>query len=168
LSLRAAGDDLAGLAELPSDGVWLLNVRGRRITDAAFDAVCRFDHLEELDASHTDITDAATRAMHTMQALRALSLSGCAITDAAMPHIAALGALEHLDLSATQVTDEGLRALSFHKNLRVLNLRDTPISGEALAPLLTLPRLRQVSLNHHQYRHAHRFIRQHPEVEILY
>jgi hypothetical protein len=168
LSLRATGDDLSGLAKLTRHELWRLDVRHRRIDDDAFDAICRFDELEELDAAYTAVTDVATHGMHTLQELRWLSLSGCAITDAALAHLVALRALQHLDLSATRVTDAGLSALVHHPHLRVLNLRDTAVTGADLAPLLTLPELRQVWMNHRQHRHAHRFIHEHPEVEILY
>ncbi|MEY2417580.1 MAG: hypothetical protein QOG90_260 [Actinomycetota bacterium] len=168
LSLQAESDDLSGLSELAPGSVWLLDVSHRHIGDADFDLICRFDQLEELNASHTRITDAATRAMHTLQKLRSLSVASCAITDAAMEHIAALRSLEHLDLCSTKVTDEGLRALAFHPKLHTLNIRDSAISGDGLAPLLTLPELRQVSMSHHQHHHAHQFVHERPEVEILY
>ena len=168
LSLMAIGDDISGLAQLAPRDLWRLDVGRRRITDADFDVICRFEELEELNASDTRITDAAARALHHLQELRWLSFSRCHITDAAMEHIAGLRALEHLDISGTQVTDSGLRALAFHPKLRVLNIRDTVITGEALAPLVTLPELRQVWMTHHQHRHAHHFSDERPEVEILY
>jgi hypothetical protein len=168
LSLSALNDDLSGLSALPVNGLWKLSCAHRAITDDAFDHVVRFDLLEELDLGHTRITDRAITAMHTLQRLHWLSLSGCAVTDAAVEHLASLRSLEHLDISGTGVTDDGLRALAFHPALRVLNIRGSHVTGAGLAPLLTLEHLRQVSMSHKQHHHAHAFMRERPEVEVLF
>jgi hypothetical protein len=168
LSLVAVSDDISGLRAVPIRGLWRLDLQRRRLTDDDFDLVARFDKLEELNVSHTPLTDNALLGLHTLQQLRILALGSCAITDTGMEHVAALRKLEDLDLSQTKVTDDGLRALAFHPALHLLNLRDSEVTGERLAPLVTMPALRRLCLSGRQHRHARPFERERPDVEILY
>jgi hypothetical protein len=168
LSLTALEDDVSGLNEVPIRALWRLECRNRKVTDADFDLISRFDSLEELDLTNTRITDRAVLGIHTLQQLRHLDVAGCALTDAAMEHIAALRRLEALDVSYTQMTDESLRSLAFHPSLRALNVRGTKVTGERLAPLVTIASLRQLSLGRKQHKHTRRFRAERPDVEILY
>jgi hypothetical protein len=167
LSLSADGDDISALAEVPVNGLWRLECRYRRVTDDDFDLIARFDSLEELDLSHTKITDRATLRMHTLQKLRILRLGSCAITDAALEHLVALRSLEELDVCNSRVTAKGLPALAFHPALRIINLRDTPVTGAQLGALTTIPHLRELRLDGRQKHRTHDFAAQRPDVVIL-
>jgi mono/diheme cytochrome c family protein len=88
-----------------------------------------------LNLAQSEITNAGTAPLATLENLTHLHLELTALNDEALAHLAGLQNLKYLNLYGTQVTDAGLEHLKGLKKLKKLYLWQTPISYEAAMAL---------------------------------
>ncbi|MCA9175115.1 MAG: M48 family metalloprotease [Planctomycetales bacterium] len=110
--------------------------------DASFSALAPLTKLEELDLSHTRVTDEGLRTLRSMPHLKRLSLTRygryqfpvAQLSDACIETLQLLQELEQLSISG-HITDSGLRQLATLPRLKRLSILYTDISGAGLAAL---------------------------------
>lgn len=102
--------------------------------------------LEELDLSHTRVTDEGLPHLEDLRHLRTLDLPVTSISDAGLKHIGKLTSLEKLSLGATRISDAGLAHLENLNRLRELDISWTPVTDAGLARLQNLPALETVNV----------------------
>ncbi len=102
--------------------------------------------LEELDLSHSDISDDGMRILSGLPRLESLSLWDTSITDVGLDGLYDLQNLRTLNLSETQVTDAGMKNLERFPALHTLILAETAVGDAAIADLLQLTRLHNLAL----------------------
>lgn len=134
--LEAAGAQVLGLF----DGSPLL-----RVTFAYADETAGNDEVALLtdvapqvvwlNLARSEVTDAGTAPLATLDNLMHLHLELTGVGDEAVAHLAGLEKLEYLNLYGTKVTDEGLKQLAALKNLKRLYLWQTPVSYDAAMAL---------------------------------
>ncbi|CAH8831658.1 unnamed protein product [Trichobilharzia szidati] len=86
------------------------------ITDAAFELLCQFQQLWQINLNSTKIGDRGLSALGSLPKLRELKVSKCtAITDLGLQKFAHLGInLEYIDLSfCHNLTNNGIKTLAF-------------------------------------------------------
>src|SRR5438128_533993 len=118
-----------------------LDLEGTEIGDLALRFVGRIPRLEELNLSHTSVSDAGLASF--LNALRRLKLSHTNVRGVALGR---LTTLEELDLSGAPVNDESAKQLAQLVNLRKLRLSYTDLTDAAYAGLKSLPRLEHLDL----------------------
>jgi beta-lactamase regulating signal transducer with metallopeptidase domain/NADPH-dependent 7-cyano-7-deazaguanine reductase QueF-like protein len=125
--------EIAKLVKLKSLKLYNVN-----IDDAAFVELRTLVRLEELDLSHTRITDEGLATIVQMPLLRTLELhrydTPQQLSDACLASIARLPKLERLSLSG-KVTDAGLKQVARWPKLKSLSITNTDITGDGLAAL---------------------------------
>ena len=137
LTVNVAGArELARLTNLKS-----LRLYSVDIDDTAFAELRTLVRLEELDLSHTRITDEGLTVIENMPHLKTLELHRHPawylkqqLTDACVRTILRLPELERLSLSG-KITNAGLEQLVRSPKLKSLGLYATEISGDGLAAL---------------------------------
>ncbi len=67
--------------------------------------------LQELDLSHTQITDEGLPSLGSFKLLEMLNLNGTAVTDVGLSSLHAMGRLNHIELESTFVTAAGVATL---------------------------------------------------------
>lgn len=114
-SRRLTDDGLKHLKELTN--LKQLHLYGqpgnqREITDAGLAILESLPMLENLNVSHTKVTDAAIARLPTQfPNLKVVSITGTAVTDAAVASLSLLENLEYVALSASRMTPAGAAAL---------------------------------------------------------
>lgn len=89
-----------------------LNVESTFVSDVSLPAFSTMPHLEELDLSRCNITDAGLEALKGHKTLKTLWLTGNRkISDQGAEVLASIPRLEIVDLAETSVTEEGWRKL---------------------------------------------------------
>lgn len=117
-------DDLARLAGLGGGG-----------------AAGPLGRLEELDLTHTAITDRGVEALPAFPRLRKLSLTLTKVTDAGLASLSTLDHLAELYLIETRLSDAAVEPLSRLRHLQTLVLLRTDVSDAAIDSLRrALPR----------------------------
>jgi hypothetical protein len=149
-----------------------VDLRGSWINDVEMVDLARLPSLEQLDLSHTRITDegmlhlkAAPRivdlnlyyaelvtdqgmtAIRDWKRLKRLNVRGTRISDGTLQIVSRMTGLEALDIANTQVTDNGLDYLLTLTNLRELAIGRSRLSDNALAVLRMLPTLTYLDLS---------------------
>jgi hypothetical protein len=136
LTINVSGArEIAKLVQLKSLRLYNVN-----IDDASFVELRTLVHLEELDLTHTSITDEGLTTVVQMPLLRTLELhrypfhTSQQLSDACLESIARLRESERLSLSG-KVTDAGLKQVTRLPKLKSLSILNTEISGNGLAAL---------------------------------
>jgi hypothetical protein len=149
-----------------------VNLRGSWINDVEMIDLARLPSLEQLDLSHTRITDEGMlhlkpalriadlnlyyaelitdqgmTAIRDWKRLKRLNLRGTRISDGTLQIVSRMTGLEALDIANTQVTDNGLDYLLTLTNLRELAIGRSRLSDNALAVLRMLPTLTYLDLS---------------------
>jgi internalin A len=127
---------LDGLSQLRN-----LDLEGTEIGDLAFRFVGKITRLEQLNLSHTSVSDAGLA--NFPKALRSLKLSHTSVRGVAL---GGLTTLEELDLSGAPVNDESAKQLAQLVNLRSLRLSYTDLTDAGYAGLKSLSRLERLDL----------------------
>ncbi len=112
-------------------------------TSAAHDDL---KELEELDLSHSDISDEGMRLLAGLPRLENLCLWDTLITDIGINELHSLENLRTLNLSETQVSDAGMTNLERFPALHTLILTETAVSDAAIPELLKLTKLHNLAL----------------------
>jgi hypothetical protein len=97
--------------------------------------------------SSSVVTDADTRYLAKLHALRELTLVGCPLTNSGLAHLKGLTSIEKLNLLKTRISDEGLQYLRPLAKLQELHLGQTLITDTGLAHLGTFGELRFLGLD---------------------
>jgi len=149
-----------------------VDLRGAWIHDSQMIELARMPKLEQLDLSHTritdegmlylktapgivdlnlfyteQITDQGMNAIKTWKSLKRLNLRGTRISDGTLETISHLTQLEALDIANTQITDNGLDSLVTLVNLKELSLGHRPESDHEVELLRLLPTLTYLNLS---------------------
>jgi internalin A len=149
-----------------------VDLRGSWVHDSELIELAKMPELEQLDLSHTRISDegmlylrpapgitdlnlyyAEQLTDHGMSAikgwkhLKRLNLRGTRISDGTMEVVSHLTQLEALDIANTPVTDNGLDSLITLINLKELSLGRRPESDNEVAVLRLLPTLTYLNLS---------------------
>ncbi len=132
--------EIAGLINLKS-----LRLSSVNIDDSAFVELRPLTRLEELDLSHTRITDEGLTISEKMPHLKTLELNRHPdwylkqqLTDVCLGSILRLSELETLSLSG-KITNSGLQELGRLPKLKSLTLMNSDITGEGLGALKDSP-----------------------------
>ena len=137
LTINVSGArEIAKLVQLKSLRLYNVN-----IDDASFVELRTLVRLEELDLTHTRITDEGLTTLVQMPLLRTLELHrhpgwyiSQQLSDACLESIARLPELERLSLSG-KITDAGLKQVARWPKLKSLSILNTEITGSGLAAL---------------------------------
>ncbi len=131
---------LAKLIHLKSLGLYNVD-----IDDASFAQLKPLAQLEELDLTHTRVTDSGLSVLAAMPRLKRLELDRHPawlipqqLSDKCVPLLAKLTDLQELSLSGA-VTDAGLKQLAGLPKLKRLMILNTQITGAGLAALANSP-----------------------------
>src|SRR5262245_15064513 len=164
---------LGGTVRRDSGGaIVAVNLRGSWINDVEMIDLARLPSLEQLDLSHTRITDEGMlrlkpapriadlnlyyaewitdqgmMAIRDWKRLKRLNLRGTRISDGTLQIVSKMTGLEALDIANTQVTDNGLDYLLALTSLRELAIGRSRLSDNALAVLRMLPTLTDLDLS---------------------
>jgi hypothetical protein len=164
---------LGGKAQRDAAGaIVAVNLRGSWINDVEMIDLARLPSLEQLDLSHTRITDEGLlhlktaptigdlnlyyaelitdqgmTAIRDWKRLKRLNVRGTRISDGTLQIVSKMTGLEALDIANTQVTDNGLDYLLTLTNLRELAIGRSRLSDNALAVLRMLPTLTYLDLS---------------------
>jgi Leucine-rich repeat (LRR) protein len=149
-----------------------VDLRGSWIYDSQMIELARLPRLEQLDLSHTrisdegmlylktapaipdlnlyyteQITDLGIHAIKDWKHLKRLNLRGTRISDGALEVISHLSQLEALDIANTQITDNGLDSLMTLINLKELSVGRRLESNNEIELLRLLPTLTYLDLS---------------------
>ncbi len=118
-----------------------LRLYGVDVDDPSFQELRTLSRLQELDLTHTRITDEGLAALKDLAELKSLALSRHRsphikqqLTDACLPTVVQLQKLEYLSISG-RITDQGLEQIARLPALKHLSLLGTEISSHGLAAL---------------------------------
>lgn len=126
------------------DGVYLVNLQGREVTDEDLRQLRDLPEMQRLNLRDTPIDDSGLVHVGHLTELRALDLGGTQVTDAGLIHLKGLKRLRYLYLDGTGVTDAGLRHLHGLRSLQHLDVEATEVTAEGLERLRrVLPRLKE-------------------------
>ena len=114
---------------------------------AEFDPLRPKEGIKVVKLQGKDITDAQLALVKDLTEVEGLVLTGSSVTDEGLAHVANLKELEGISLAGTKVTGKGLIHLRGLKKLQVLDLGHTKVGDEGLAHLQSLPALRSLHLN---------------------
>lgn len=117
-----------------------------QLKPATWAALAKFQQLEWLDLSFTNVTDEDLQWLARQTSLRRLSLEGTAITATTVTRISSLIHLQELDLSGCRIDDQALSLLKNNRTIQTLWLTNTQISGDSLPVLASLPSLSQCDI----------------------
>jgi hypothetical protein len=123
-----------------------VNLSNTQVTDAAVVHLAKLTTLEDVMLSNTQVTDDGVRRLASLPNLKFLVLCNTKITDESLSHLAGCQRLESLDLDSTNVTDRGIEHLAGVRSLLSLYLPNTQITNKALASVAKLERLEELSL----------------------
>jgi internalin A len=121
-----------------------LDFSGAQVTDATLSNIDQFQELQRLTLRYTAVTDATMGRIAKMKELRQLTIDSDYITDAGIAQLRGLPRLEHLQLRATQVSDASLRSLTGIKSLTRLDLHGSGRPGVNHGQLFTMDGLLQL------------------------
>ena len=107
---------------LPFSHLESLDLSGSQVTDATLDNITQYRDLRRLSLQFTSVTDAGMERVAQLTELRRLSLRSEIITDAGIAPLRALPKLEHLELVVAHVSDAALRSVSEIRTLTRLEL----------------------------------------------
>jgi len=158
---------LAGFASGATDpelGKWIRSQGGRFTADAAGNPIAvsfasawitdvdldRLGHiatLQELDLSHTQITDVGLEHLKRLQKVRKLNLYYAEyITDSGLGNLTSWRNLERLDLHGTRITSKALEHIAHLTNLKYLDISFTAIDDDGFENLASLTHLEHLAI----------------------
>jgi Leucine-rich repeat (LRR) protein len=130
--------NLSNLTKLQS-----LSIEGlEKVTDVGLKHLSRLTELRNFSFAGSRVTTENISFSH----LQSLDLSGSQVTDATLDNLGRFHDLRKLSLLYTSVTDAGLKRIASLKELRQLVLDSDLITDAGIARLRTLPNLKYVSL----------------------
>jgi beta-lactamase regulating signal transducer with metallopeptidase domain/Leucine-rich repeat (LRR) protein len=121
-----------------------LDLTGSQVTDATLDNLGRFHDLQKLSLKYTSVTDAGMARIADLKELRQVVLDSGLITDAGIARLRTLPNLESAGLSGTVVSDASLHSLAGIKSLSQLTLTVRGEPGINPDGLLTMDGLLQL------------------------
>ena len=138
--ISASGGRVNVLAQGSDEKVVSFHLSDKPIDDKALALVRNLNHVVEINARGTNITDEGVKQLVGLPDLRRLNLAKTNVTDACLIYLVPLTNLEYLNLYGTKVTDQGIEVLANLTNLKNLYLWQTgatPAAAEELESELT-------------------------------
>lgn len=131
---------------------WLIHLEavdltGSQITDAALVHLARLPELQELNIANTRVTDAGFTSIGRMPRLNTLVICNTAITDRGLAALGDCSQFDVLDLSNTAITDESAKVFERCRNVTALYLSRTQITNGALLAVGKLSKLTELTLD---------------------
>ena len=117
-----------------AEPIWV-NLHGKEVTEATFEAIAQLPTLETLTLTRTAATDAHLQKLDTLPDLETLDLSGTRVSDDGGTYLIRVDSLMTLALNNTNITDESLNHLRQMSRLRGLSVSGTKLSAEGLEEL---------------------------------
>ncbi len=117
-----------------------------RLGERPLAELSNLQELEELDLSHSGISDEGMALLAGLPRLENLCLWDTLITDIGINELHSLENLRTLNLSETQVSDAGMTNLERFPALHTLILTETAVSDAAIPELLKLTKLHNLAL----------------------
>jgi internalin A len=131
----------------PDGNVVAVNLRGSWIYDSQMLELARMPRLEQLDLSHTRISDEGMMYLRSAPGIVDLNLYYAEqITDQGMSAIKDWKHLKRLNLRGTRISDGTLETVSHLVQLEALDVANTPVTDNGLDSLITLTNLKELSL----------------------
>jgi internalin A len=134
-NLRDTRADDEVLANLPSRGLSLLNLKGTLVTDKGVKALAVCRKLEILDLSSTQVGDEGVSHLGELRELTDLNLSSTNVGDRGMQAVGRDLRLRELRLADTRVRDGGLVQFKNLVSLATLDLSGTGITDAGIGSL---------------------------------
>jgi len=149
-----ASDSTGWISELggkvkrdPAGDVVAVDLRGTWVYDSQLIELARMPRLEQLDLSHTRISDEGMLYLKTAPAITDLSLFYTEqVTDQGIHAIRDWKHLKRLNVRGTRVSDGALEVISHLTQLEALDIANTQITDNGLDSLVTLVNLKEFSL----------------------
>jgi hypothetical protein len=140
--------ELGGRLERDSAGrIVAVNLRGAWISDVEMIDLARLPDLEQLDLSHTRITDEGMLNLKPAPKIRELKLYYSEwITDQGLTAIKEWKHLRRLDVRGTRISDGTLEIAGHMPQLEALDIAHTEVTDVGLDHLITLTNLKELSL----------------------
>ena len=142
-------DDLL-LSLRTTEKLVLLQVGGKKVTDAGLEHLLPLPGLKTLDLTGTSVTGSCLRHLKEMPELQELNLGLTSANNDAAVHVAGLRKLRSLTLNLTQVDDAGLAPLDGLPELRKLLLRGLPITDAGVKVVNRFPHLESFDVSYSQ------------------
>ena len=131
----------------PDGNAVAVNLRGSWIYDSQMLELARMPRLEQLDLSHTRISDEGMMYLRSAPGIVDLNLYYAEqITDQGMSAIKDWKHLKRLNLRGTRISDGTLETVSHLVQLEALDVANTPVTDNGLDSLITLTNLKELSL----------------------
>jgi hypothetical protein len=111
------------------------------------DSECRIlrkEHLTEIWASKTEITDLGLSSLSEAESLAYLEVDGTNISDAGLSTIGKMKELKDLDISECQVTDRGIRQLSGLEKLEKVRINRTLVTEDCFQVFDRMPKVHDI------------------------
>jgi len=124
-----------------------VDLRGTWVCDSELIELAKMPRLEELDLSHTRISDEGMLFLRAAPGIRDLNLYYAEqLTDHGMSAIKDWKHLKRLNLRGTRISDGTLAIVSHLTQLEALDVANTPVTDNGLDSLMTLLNLKELSL----------------------
>jgi internalin A len=124
-----------------------VDLRGSWVHDSELIELAKLPHLEQLDLSHTRISDEGMLYLRPAPGITDLNLYYAEqITDQGMSAIKDWKHLKRLNLRGTRISDGTLEIVSHLTQLEALDVANTPVTDNGLDFLMTLTNLKELSL----------------------
>ncbi|MCH2202500.1 MAG: hypothetical protein MK102_11065 [Fuerstiella sp.] len=120
------------------DHVIEINANRTTITDRDLQLVSEFVDMTDLSLEQTAVGDSGLSHLNSLQALEWINLYRTQIGDNSLKNIRRLRSLQHLPMGETRVTDAGLIYLSEMNQLLYLGLRGNTVTNDGLKHLRKL------------------------------
>ncbi len=124
----------------------ILNASGTEITDAAFEGIGNLASLDQISLAHTNIADKALAELARCTSLTGINVGHTKVTDQGLSHLTHLTKLEYLDLTHTAISSDGLAHVGKLTTLELLGISDTKVNDRGLRHLHKLQNLRWLSV----------------------
>jgi len=152
-----------------SDNIVAVNLRGAWVNDVELMDLANLPHLEQLDLSHTRITDEGMLHLKSAAGIRELNLYYAElITDQGMSAIRNWKMLKRLNLRGTRVANGTLEIVSRLTQLEALDIANTQVTDNGMDQLIALTNLKELALGRSRVGEADlAFLRMLPSLESL-
>ncbi len=110
--------------------------------DETMKSIEKFETLERLHLSSTQISDSCSASISRLKNLKVLKLSDTTIGDKVLEAISQFKQLEHLEIQQTQITDRGIESLSKIESLESLFLGKNALFDKGIKHLAKLKNLK--------------------------
>lgn len=131
----------------PAGNPVAVNLRGTWVYDSQLIELARMPRLEELDLSHTRISDEGMLYLKTAPRITSLNVFYAEqVTDQGLNAIKDWKYLKRLNLRGTRISDGALEVVSRLTQLEALNIANTQITDNGLDNLISLVNLKELTL----------------------